>query len=188
MTKSRKIILDALAADRAAKKPATHTRHQLLVALKDPPGVYPRGGLGHGASCGTILNYWTPTIIRQAGVSNVLKRGSAIRVAVHHRRARHAGGRTQLGRDAGAALALFFCTLVWRVRRFPAAGAVGQHCGAIICLGMISISYFGAAAIIWSIPPAYLSDDAAAAGIGAISASGRSARSAARLRSGGSRR
>src|ERR1700761_1248726 len=32
----KKIILDALAADRAEKKPATHSRHQLLVALKDP--------------------------------------------------------------------------------------------------------------------------------------------------------
>jgi ACS family phthalate transporter-like MFS transporter len=43
---------------------------------------------------------------------------------------------------------------------------------AIVCLSMISISYFAAAAIIWSIPPAYLDDAAAPAGIGVISSLG----------------
>jgi ACS family phthalate transporter-like MFS transporter len=49
---------------------------------------------------------------------------------------------------------------------------LGSTVASVVCLGMISISYFGAAAIIWSIPPAYLTDEAAAAGIGAISSLG----------------
>jgi ACS family phthalate transporter-like MFS transporter len=43
---------------------------------------------------------------------------------------------------------------------------------SITCLAMIAVSYFGAAAIIWSIPPAYLNDESAAGGISAISSLG----------------
>ena len=57
----KKIILDALAADRAEKKPAQHTRHQLLAALKDPRVYILAAGWGTVPLCGTILNYWTPT-------------------------------------------------------------------------------------------------------------------------------
>jgi ACS family phthalate transporter-like MFS transporter len=43
---------------------------------------------------------------------------------------------------------------------------------AITCLSLVSISYFSAAAIIWTIPPSYLKGEAAAGGIGAISSLG----------------
>jgi ACS family phthalate transporter-like MFS transporter len=66
----------------------------------------------------------------------------------------------------------FGCTAIGGLGGFLLPLVSGSTVASIVCLGMISISYFGAAAIIWSIPPAYLTDEAAAAGIGAISSLG----------------
>jgi ACS family phthalate transporter-like MFS transporter len=168
----KQIILDALAADRAEKKPAKHTSHQLLVALKDPRVYILAAGWGTVPLCGTILNYWTPTIIRQAGVSDVLNVGllSALPYIIG------ALGMFAVARSSDVTLErrwhFFLCTAVGALGGFLLPVLSGNTAAAIVCLGMISISYFGAAAIIWSIPPAYLSDDAAAAGIGAISSLG----------------
>ena len=168
----KRIIIDALAADRAEKKPAKHTRHQLLIALKDPRVYILAAGWGTVPLCGTILNYWTPTIIRQAGVSDVLNVGllSALPYIIG------ALGMFAVARSSDVTLErrwhFFACTAVGALGGFLLPVLSGNTTAAIVCLGMISISYFGAAAIIWSIPPAYLSDDAAAAGIGAISSLG----------------
>ncbi len=66
----------------------------------------------------------------------------------------------------------FLCTAIGGLGGFVLPMVSTSTTASILCLGMISISYFGAAAIIWSIPPAYLNDEAAAAGIGAISSLG----------------
>ncbi|SAK85686.1 d-galactonate transporter [Caballeronia arationis] len=168
----KKIILDALAADRAEKKPSKHGKHQLLAALKDPRVYILAAGWGTVPLCGTILNYWTPTIIRQAGVADVLNVGllSALPYIIG------ALGMFIVARSSDVTLErrwhFFGCTAIGGLGGFLLPLVSGSTVASIVCLGMISISYFGAAAIIWSIPPAYLTDEAAAAGIGAISSLG----------------
>jgi ACS family phthalate transporter-like MFS transporter len=168
----KKIILDALAADRAGKKPVVHNRSQLLAALKDPRVYILAAGWGTVPLCGTILNYWTPTIIRQAGVSDVLHVGllSALPYIVG------ALGMFAVAKSSDVTLErrwhFFASTAIGGLGGFMLPLVSNSTTAAIVCLSMISISYFAAAAIIWSIPPAYLDDDAAAAGIGAISSLG----------------
>jgi ACS family phthalate transporter-like MFS transporter len=168
----KKIILDALAADRAGKKPAVHNRSQLLAALKDPRVYILAAGWGTVPLCGTILNYWTPTIIRQAGVADVLHVGllSALPYIVG------ALGMFAVAKSSDVTLErrwhFFASTAIGGLGGFMLPLVSNSTTAAIVCLSMISISYFAAAAIIWSIPPAYLDDDAAAAGIGVISSLG----------------
>nr|UII03324.1 Putative metabolite transport protein NicT [Paraburkholderia sp.] len=168
----KKIILDALAADRDEKKPSKHDRHQLLAALKDPRIYVLAAGWGTVPLCGTILNYWTPMIIRQAGVADELNVGllAALPYIIG------ALGMFIVARSSDATLErrwhFFGCTAIGGLGGFLLPLLSSSTAASIVCLGMISIAYFGAAAIIWSFPPAYLSDEGAAAGIGVISTLG----------------
>jgi ACS family phthalate transporter-like MFS transporter len=168
----KEIILSALAADRSEKKPATHSAHQLLAALRDPRVYILAAGWGTVPLCGTILNYWSPTLIRQAGVADVFHVGllSALPYIIG------ALGMFAIARSSDVRLErrwhFFLCTSIGGLGGFVLPMVSTSTTASILCLGMISISYFGAAAIIWSIPPAYLNDEAAAAGIGAISSLG----------------
>ncbi|MGU7774236.1 MFS transporter [Burkholderia sp. MR1-5-21] len=144
----------------------------LLAALRDPRVYVIAAGWATVPICGTILNYWTPVLIKQAGVSNVLQIGlmSALPYIVgaiamlfiarssdlHLERRWHFVAVTTAGATGAVLL-----TLV--ARNWPAA---------IGCLSLVSISYFAAAAIIWTIPPTYLKGAAAAGGIGVISSLG----------------
>ena len=122
--------------------------------------------------CGTILNYWTPTIIRQAGVADVLNVGllSALPYIIG------ALGMFIVARSSDVTLErrwhFFGCTAIGALGGFLLPLVSGNSAASIVCLSLVSISYFGGAAIIWSIPPTYLSDDAAAGGIGVISSLG----------------
>jgi len=168
----KEIILSALAADRSEKKPATHSAHQLLAALRDPRVYILAAGWGTVPLCGTILNYWSPTLIRQAGVADVFHVGllSALPYIIG------ALGMFAIARSSDVRLErrwhFFLCTSIGGLGGFVLPMVSTSTTASILCLGMISISYFGAAAIIWSIPPAYLNVEAAAAGIGAISSLG----------------
>lgn len=168
----KKIILDALAADRAEKPAAKQTRGQLFAALKDPRVYILAAGWGTVPLCGTVLNYWTPTIIRQTGVTDVLNIGllSALPYFLG------ALGMLAVARSSDVTLErrwhFFLCTAVGALGGFLLPLLSDNSGAAIVCLGMISVSYFGASAIIWTIPPAYLSDEAAAAGIAVISSLG----------------
>ncbi|MFM0704381.1 MFS transporter [Paraburkholderia sediminicola] len=166
----KRIIIDALEDDRRLQPSNAPSR--LLTALCNPRVYVLAAGWATVPLCGTILNYWTPTIIEQAGISNVLHIGllsalpylvGALAMLVIARssdikleRRWHFVASTTAG-AAGAAL-LTLLTHNWPV--------------AIACLSLVSISYFAAAAIIWSIPPTYLVGDAAAGGIGVISSLG----------------
>jgi ACS family phthalate transporter-like MFS transporter len=168
----RAIILDALAADRAGKKPVKNKRHAVLAALRDPRVYVLAAGWATVPLCGTILNYWTPTIIRQTGIHDVLQVGflSTLPYIVG------ALAMILIARSSDICLERrwhFFFSVA-----FGALGAcllphvVDSPIISITCLAMIAVSYFGAAAIIWSIPPAYLNDESAAGGISAISSLG----------------
>ena len=166
----KRIIIDALDADKRAKPADAPSR--LLAALCDPRVYVLAAGWATVPLCGTILNYWTPTIIKQAGISNVL----------------HIGLLSALPYMVGAVAMLVIARSSdlrlerrWHFVASTSAGAIGAAAltllthnwpAAIVCLSLVSISYFAAAAIIWSIPPTYLSGDAAAGGIGVISSLG----------------
>ncbi|NRF88360.1 MFS transporter [Burkholderia gladioli] len=166
----RQIIVEAIEADERAKPEAAPSR--LLAALRDPKVYVLAAGWATVPLCGTILNYWTPTIIKQAGIGNIL----------------HIGLLSALPYLIGAIAMLFIARSSdlslerrWHFIASTTAGALGAALltllthnwpAAIACLSLVSISYFAAAAIIWSIPPTYLSGDAAAGGIGVISSLG----------------
>jgi ACS family phthalate transporter-like MFS transporter len=168
--RQKQIIIDALEADSRDKSVAAPSR--LLSALCDPRVYVLAAGWATVPLCGTILNYWTPTIIKQAGINNVL----------------HIGLLSALPYIVGAIAMLVIARSSdlmlerrWHFIASTTAGAVGAATltllthnwpAAIVCLSLVSISYFAAAAIIWSIPPTYLTGDAAAGGIGVISSLG----------------
>jgi ACS family phthalate transporter-like MFS transporter len=166
----KQIITDAIEADHRDKPADASSR--LLAALCDPRVYILAAGWATVPLCGTILNYWTPTIIKQAGINNVLHIGllSALPYIVG------AIGMLVIARSSDLML-----ERRWHFIATTTAGAAGAAMltllthnwpAAIACLSLVSISYFAAAAIIWSIPPTYLSDDAAAGGIGVISTLG----------------
>ena len=111
------------------RSPSKHTQHQLLAALKDPRVYILAAGWGTVPLCGTILNYWTPTIIRQAGVADVLNVGLLSALPYIIGALGMFIGRAQFRRDAGAALALLRAarrSAGWAASCCP---AVGQHGG-----------------------------------------------------------
>ncbi|MBU9206004.1 MFS transporter [Burkholderia multivorans] len=166
----KRLVIGALDEDNRNKPhgaPGT-----LLAALRDPRVYVIAAGWATVPICGTILNYWTPMLIKQAGVSNLLQIGlmSALPYIV------------------GAIAMLFIARSSdlrlerrWHFVAVTTAGAAGAVLltlvarnwpAAIGCLSLVSISYFAAAAIIWTIPPTYLKGAAAAGGIGVISSLG----------------
>jgi MFS transporter, ACS family, phthalate transporter len=169
-SQQKQLVITALENEQRRKPENAPSR--LLAALCDPRVYVIAAGWATVPICGTILNYWTPTIIKLAGVSNLLNIGllSALPYAVGAVAmlliARSSDLRLErrwhfaLSTTAGAAGAVVLTTLN---HNWPAS---------IACLSLVSISYFAAAAIIWTIPPAYLTGSAAAGGIGVISSLG----------------
>jgi ACS family phthalate transporter-like MFS transporter len=166
----KRLVVGAL--DEEGRSKPHNSPSTLLAALRDPRVYVIAAGWATVPICGTILNYWTPTIIKQAGVSNLLQIvfmsampyivGAIAMLLIarssdlHLERRWHFVSVTTAG-AAGAVL----LTLV--AQHWPAA---------IACLSLVSVSYFAAAAIIWTIPPTYLKGTAAAGGIGVISSLG----------------
>jgi ACS family phthalate transporter-like MFS transporter len=168
--KQKHIVISALEEEQRNKPHGAPSR--LLAALRDRRVYVIAAGWATVPICGTILNYWTPTIIKLSGVSNLLNIGllSALPYIVGAVAmlfiARSSDLRLErrwhfaVSTTAGAAGATILTTLT---HNWPAS---------IACLSLVSISYFAAAAIIWTIPPAYLKGNAAAGGIGVISSLG----------------
>ncbi|WP_288067699.1 MFS transporter [Herbaspirillum sp.] len=171
----KKIINDALAADArtaASKNKPAKQAHKIGMALRDPRVYILAWGWSTVPLCGTILNYWAPTIIKQSGVNNVLHVGllSALPYIIG------ALGMLVIARSSDLSLErrwhFFACTCFGGLGGLALTTMTTSSAAAIFCLGLISVSYFAAAAIIWSIPPAYLSEEARASGIGIISSIG----------------
>jgi ACS family phthalate transporter-like MFS transporter len=171
LTDAQKHIVITALTDEHRHKPSD-APSRLLVALRDRRVYVIAAGWATVPICGTILNYWTPTIIKQAGVSDLLQIGllSALPYAV--------GAIAMLLIARSSDLRL---ERRWHFVLSTTTGATGavlltilthHWLAAIACLSLVSISYFAAAAIIWTIPPTYLKGDAAAGGIGVISSLG----------------
>jgi ACS family phthalate transporter-like MFS transporter len=168
----KRIILDALEADRAGKKTVTNKRLAMLAALKDPRVYVIAVGWSTVPLCGTILNYWAPTIIRLTGIADVMHVGllSTLPYIIG------ALAMLLIARSSDIRLErrwhFFLCVAAGATGAFLLPAFVDSPVVAIIGLSLVATAYFGAAAIIWSIPPAYLNDKSAAGGISTISALG----------------
>ncbi|KDB08310.1 d-galactonate transporter [Burkholderia sp. lig30] len=171
LTEEQKRIVIGALEDEHRKKPHD-APSRLLAALRDPRVYVIAAGWATVPICGTILNYWTPTIIKQAGVSNLLQIGllSALPYIVG------AVAMVLIARSSDLRL-----ERRWHFVLSTTAGATGavlltvlthNSFAAIACLSLVAVSYFSAAAIIWTIPPNYLKGEAAAGGIGVISSLG----------------
>lgn len=152
-----------------------------------------RGGTGHGsflmAACdprlyaataawfvlawsGTVINYWSPTIIRGSGISDTLYIGllSAIPYAVG------AVGMVLINRHSDLKLerrwhyALSVGMAALAIALLPSVAASWQL--AIGVLSVLSIGYLTGVALFWSIPTAYFSTRATAGSIALISSLG----------------
>ena len=166
----KRLVIGAL--DEEGRSKPHSSPSTLLAALRDPRVYVIAAGWATVPICGTLLNYWTPTIIKQAGVSNLLQIGfmSALPYIVG------AVAMLLIARSSDLRL-----ERRWHFVLSTTAGASGavlltvlthNPVAAIACLSLVALSYFAAAAIIWTIPPNYLKGEAAAGGIGVISSLG----------------
>jgi MFS transporter, ACS family, phthalate transporter len=121
---------------------------------------------------GTVLNFWTPSIIRRAGVASLLDIGllSAVPYAI------------------GACGMLLLCRNSDRLleRRWHFAGAAflaaaavaliepasNQVPLAVLCLGVLAIGYLSATALFWTIPTSFLDEAESAGSLAFISSMG----------------
>lgn len=167
----KEIVLTQLAADAQARS-AVEKGHNFIAALKNPR-VY-IGAFGYFVIpwAGSVLNFWGPAIIKQAGVTNVW----------------HVGVLSAVPWFVGAVGMLFFCwnsdRMVERRWHFFAAAVIAAAgtaalgafstgwVASITYLSIMCIGYLAVTALFWTIPTAFLSGTAAAGGIALISSLG----------------
>jgi ACS family phthalate transporter-like MFS transporter len=166
----KRIIIGNLAADEALKEKQQSTR--FLDIVRDPRVYIIVLAYLVNPMLGIVLNYWTPTIIHQAGVNDILfvsvlssipfvAGALGMLVIAHH------SDRTQerrwhfLGSVALGSLGLI---MLPTVSNHPTL--------AIGCLSLLGIAYFSAGTIFWTIPPTYFAAAAAAGGIALTSSVG----------------
>jgi ACS family phthalate transporter-like MFS transporter len=166
----RDLIARNLEADESIK---SHGKgHQFFDLLRDPRVYVVIAGYTVVPLIGTVLNYWTATIIRQSGIENIWHVGLlsaipfiigavAMLINAWHsdrtlERRWHFAVATFIG--ATGCVLLPFVSTDWVL--------------SIACLGLVGISYFCGTGTFWTIPPAYFSGATAAAGIALISSMG----------------
>ncbi|MFB9926648.1 MFS transporter [Amycolatopsis halotolerans] len=161
-----------LEADRRDKGPATEKHSGLLLALRDPK-VWILGLCACGAyTLANAVSYWTPRIIANAGVGNVLNLGffSAIPpllgIVVMLLVGRHSD-RT-LERRWHAATS-------WIVAAFAMLAisvSGGNVVVVILLLAVMAAAHYSGLTVFYSIPSIYLNDRAAATGIAVVTSMG----------------
>jgi len=143
-----------------------------LLALRKPMLWIATFGYFSVTWAGMVLNFWAPTIIRRAGVTNLLHIGllSAVPYAI----------------GAAGMLALCYSSDRRLERRWHFFAAVfSAGCAAIaiayasedstlaiICLAVLAVGYLSAIALFWTIPTGFLSETESAGCIAFISSAG----------------
>ncbi len=165
-----RIITGELEAERAAK--AGHSRTSFSSALRDRR-LYVLLGMSIGLIAGGAgIPLWLPTIIRQAGITNVWTIGLMaacpyiVAVVVQQLIARHSD-RVQ-ERRWHAALPAAVCGMGWIL-------LAAFNSNPWVALGILTImtaGYLGATGPYWTMPALYLSGSAAAGGIALITTAG----------------
>ncbi|WP_372661741.1 MFS transporter [Amycolatopsis kentuckyensis] len=171
LTPAQKALVRAdLEAERSAKPAARHGG--MLSALRDPK-VWILGLCACGAyTLANAVSYWTPRIIAEAGVGDVLNLGffSAIPpllgIAVMLVVGRHSD-RT-LERRWHAAISW----LVAAVAMLALAFSGGSVLVVVVLLAVMAAAHYSGLTVFYSIPSIYLSESAAATGIAVVTSMG----------------
>ncbi|MDR8395198.1 MULTISPECIES: MFS transporter [Paraburkholderia] len=166
----REIITRNLMMDESEKSQGHG--HRFVHLLRDPRVYLVILGYTTVPLIGTVLNYWTATIIRQSGIGNIWHIGllSAIPFVV--------GATAMLinawhsDRTLERRWHYFFATFVGAVGCVLLTYFSDQWVMAIACLCLIGVAYFCGTGTFWTIPPAYFNGAAAATGIAMISSLG----------------
>ncbi len=164
------LVTEAIAVEASARDGAGHRSFGAM--LRDPRLYAAAAAYMTVAWAGSVINFWGPTVIREAGVKDAWSIGllSAVPYAVgavgmllinRHsdlklERRWHYAGSAML---AGAAIALLPLTS-------------GHWQLIVVFLALLSIGYLTSVAVFWSIPTAYFSSATAAGGIALISSLG----------------
>ncbi len=166
----KRLVIGNLAVEAVARE--TAQRGSFWHAVRDPRLYAAAAAWFTLAWCGSVINYWSPTIIHNSGVSDTLMVGllSAIPYAIG------AIGMVMINRHSDLKLerrwhyAISVLAAALAVALLPSVAKDWQL--AIALLAILSIGYLTGVALFWSIPTAYLSKTASAGSIALISSIG----------------
>jgi MFS transporter, ACS family, phthalate transporter len=166
----KRFVIGNLAIETAARESAQHG--SFWHAVRDPRLYAAAAAWFTLAWCGSVINYWSPTIIHNSGVSDTFTVGllSAVPYGVG------AIGMLIINRHSDLKLerrwhyAISVLASALAVALLPLAAKDWQL--AIALLAILSIGYLTGVALFWSIPTAYLSKTASAGSIALISSIG----------------
>jgi MFS transporter, ACS family, phthalate transporter len=154
-------------------RPQSHSAFQaLLQALGRPMLWMATFGYFSVTWAGTVLNFWSPTIIQRAGVASVLQVGllSAVPYTVG------AIGMLVLCYHSDRSLERHWHFLAAVFTAGCAAIAIAFSSSnaflSIFCLALLAVGYLSAIALFWTIPTGFLSEREQAGGIAFISSVG----------------
>jgi ACS family phthalate transporter-like MFS transporter len=166
----KRYVIANLAVETAARESKRHGSFRQ--AINDPRLYAAAAAWFTLAWCGSVINYWSPTIIRNSGVSSTFTVGllSAIPYAVG------AIGMLLINRHSDLKLerrwhyASSVLLAALAVALLPSVANDWKL--AIAVLAVLTIGYLAGVALFWSIPTAYLSKTASAGSIALISSIG----------------
>jgi len=171
LTAAEKDRLVALCAQGQAKDGA-HDARSFAAALLNPR-VYLFAFIYFSLTCASLtLNFWMPLMIRDFGIKDVVSVSlytvvpnaiGAIGLVLIARRSDRTGERRKHFAFCTIAGGLALAALTLHLNSFPAMLAI---------LSLAAVFIFAALPIFWSVPPSYLSGNAAASGIAFISSIG----------------
>ncbi|WP_031365185.1 MFS transporter [Caballeronia sordidicola] len=171
LTAAEKDRLVALCAQGQAKDSA-HDVRSFAAALLNPR-VYLFAFIYFSLTCASLtLNFWMPLMIRDFGIKDVVSVSlytvvpnaiGAIGLVLIARRSDRTGERRKHFAFCTIAGGLALAALTLHLNSFPAMLAI---------LSLAAVFIFAALPIFWSVPPSYLSGNAAASGIAFISSIG----------------
>jgi ACS family phthalate transporter-like MFS transporter len=155
------------------KRSESHSGLQaLLFALRRPMLWMATFGYFSVTWAGTVLNFWTPTIIQRSGVGNVFLVGllSAVPYTVG------AIGMLVLCQNSDRSLErhwhFFAAVFMAGCAAVAIAFSTSNAFLSIACLAMLAIGYLSAIALFWTIPTSFLSEKEQPGGIAFISSVG----------------
>lgn len=166
----KRFVIANLAVETAARESAKHS--SFFRAAGDPRLYACAAAWFVLAWCGAVMNYWSPLIIRNSGVSDPLTVGllSAVPYAVG------AIGMLIINRHSDLKLERRWHLAIGAFASALAIALLPSFAGewrlAIVLLAVLSVGYLAGCALFWSIPTAYLSKTASAGGIALISSIG----------------
>ncbi len=168
----KEIIIGNLHSGESGNGDHGHGITDVISIFKDPRLYLAVVGYTVIPVLGTVLNYWTPTIIHSIAHFNIetVAMLSAIPFGLG------ALGMLVIARHSDRKLErrwhYFFTVSCGAVALLCLPHVAGNLFLALLCLSLVGVAYYGGSTIFWTIPPAYFSTRAASVGIAATSSLG----------------